>query len=193
MTRLLAVAILLAAMAAPVNAAWKCGGWWWCTMCYPELLQQRQPAAVVRQVTPTIASTPQAAVEVMLAQLDLIPGDVLYDLGCGDGRVLITAVQTYGCKAVGIEIDPAVAEYARQRVREAGCGRITIVTGDARRYDLTQATAVTMYLMPPLMVELMPKLRTTRVATFAHPIPDTQYRQILIDRVTSVYVLEVDQ
>ena len=149
-----------------------------------------QTVAVLSRTLPKIESTPQEIVEVMLAQLQLIPGDTLYDLGCGDGRILITAVKRYGCKAVGIEIDPAVARYARQRVREAGCGRITIVTGDARKYNLTQATAVTMYLMPPLMAELMPKLRTQRVATFAHPIPNTRYRQILIDRTTSVYVLE---
>ena len=152
------------------------------------------PQAVIvaptQVVSPVIDSTPQPIVEVMLAQLHLVPGDTIYDLGCGDGRMLITAVQTYGCKAVGIEIDPAVAAYARQRVREAGCGRITIITGDARRYNLDGATAVTMYLFPPLIKELMPKIKTRRVVSFSHRIPGRKCQQVLIDKFTSIYVLE---
>lgn len=111
----------------------------------------------------------------MVGLLGLKRDDVLVDLGCGDGRILIAAVESSGCKAVGVEIDAQRAEVARRKVREAGLGdSITIVTGDARTFDLRScgATVLTAYLFPELLAELAPKFSQVRVAaTPFHPVP----------------------
>ena len=137
-----------------------------------------------------VESTPQIVVDVMLAELNLKTTDILYDLGCGDGRFLISAVKQYGCKAIGIEIDPEVADIARQNVKNARCGRITIVTGDATKFYLNKADAVVMYLFPPLMTKLMKTIRTDRIATYSHKIPNRLCRELNIDNRYPVYILD---
>jgi hypothetical protein len=94
--------------------------------------------------------------------------------GCGDGRFLIAAVESYGCRALGIEINPATAALARRRVAASPAKeRIRIVVGDARRYDLSQATIVTFYLDPELVAELTPKLTGARaIASYQHDMFD---------------------
>ena len=132
---------------------------------------------------------PAVAVDMMLAALKLTPKDLLYDLGCGDGRILITAVKKYGCRAVGIEIDPQVAAFAKQKVATSGVGaRIRITVGDARKYDLSQATAVTMYLFPDLMRELVPKLSTKRIASYQHKILGIPSKKITAPRGSTIYL-----
>lgn len=144
----------------------------------------------IRHATLTqIDSMPAVAVDMMLAALKLTPKDLLYDLGCGDGRILITAVKKYGCRAVGIEIDPQVAAFAKQKVATSGVGaRIRITVGDARKYDLSQATAVTMYLFPDLMRELVPKLSTKRIASYQHKILGIPSKKITAPRGSTIYL-----
>lgn len=144
-----------------------------------------------------IISTPTEAVDVMLRELALQPTDLLYDLGCGDGRILIAAVKKYRCRAVGIEIDPGVAERARYRVRRAEAdmevpqGRILIVTGDARRFRLSEATAVTVYLFPELIGQLTPKLRSdVRLASYAHEVPGWHGRRVDVPGCQPVWVVD---
>ncbi len=72
-----------------------------------------------RSLAPYVSS-PQRVVDKMLELSGLRPGELLYDLGCGDGRVLITAVQKYRAKAVGVELSPDVAKMARENIRKAG-------------------------------------------------------------------------
>jgi len=135
--------------------------------------------------------TPDAAVQSMLDQLDLGPEDTLYDLGAGDGRILIAAVKRFGCRAVGVEINPRLVRLARQNVRAAGCGRIRVVEGDATKFLYDKADAVTMYLFPNLMAKLVPKIDCP-IVSYSHPIPGRGARRI--DRRGSpVYVTEVRQ
>lgn len=134
-----------------------------------------------------LQATPYEVVAVMLDQLDLGANDVLYDLGCGDGRILIAAVERFGCRAVGIEIDPRVARIARENVRRAGCGRIRIVTGDANRYCLDEADAVTIYLFPETMTKLCPKIETT-IVSYQHKIPGRGRQRRIHCQTGSIYV-----
>jgi len=135
-----------------------------------------------------IASTPHQAVELMLRGLHLTTEDILYDLGCGDGRILIAAVRQYGCRAVGIEVDTKVAAVAERNVTASGVGgRIRIVVGDATRYDLSQATAVTMYLFSDLMEKLVPKLATKRIASYQHKIPGMECRKVAGPNQSTIY------
>ena len=115
---------------------------------------------------------PQEAVNAMLQQVYPLEGEVLYDLGCGDGRILIEAVSSFGCRAVGIEINPETVALAKQNVEDSGFGRILIVQGNVKDYNLDDADVITMYLFPELIEELLPHIRPgTRVVSFEHEIP----------------------
>ena len=109
---------------------------------------------------PQIDSTPHEVVKIMVAALKLTSKDLMYDLGCGDGRALIEAVRQSGCRASGVEIDPRAAAIAKDNVKRAGFAhRIVVTNSDFTRYnDLTRATAVFMYLNPPLIDKILPRL-----------------------------------
>ncbi len=120
-------------------------------------------------------------VEVVVEALRLSwagPGDVLYDLGCGDGRVVVIAARDFGVdEAVGVEVDPLLAEAARYHARRAGVeGRVRILEEDFRRVSLTPATIVYLYLYPSINEALRPKLEAelrpgARVVTIDFPVP----------------------
>lgn len=119
--------------------------------------------------------TPSPVVDRIMETLKLNESDVFADIGCGDGRLLIDAVTLYGCKAVGIEIDPAKAKEARENVEAAGLSdRITVLTGDARKFDPKAygVTAAVAYLYPDLLGQLRPMLETVPVLiTPFHQVP----------------------
>ena len=155
----------------------------WCAMCarnygVPEgfMLIDGPGYGTVVQI-PVIDSTRSVVVRAMLREANIQPTDLLYDIGCGDGRILIEAVRRYGCQAVGIEIDPLRAELARQNVRASGLGRIRIVEGDARRYIMDDRSprppdVVLLYLDERLIAELAPRIsRLARIVSSSHPIP----------------------
>lgn len=122
--------------------------------------------------------TPDKIIADMLNLLDLDPSDKYADIGCGDGRLLIRAYEKYGCKGVGVEIDPDKAEEARQNVKRRGLSdHISIIEGDARDNDKfdpvsLKVTAASAYLYPELLQELLPKLSKIKtVASPFHEIP----------------------
>lgn len=93
--------------------------------------------------------TPQEVVDRMLELARVGPGDLLYDLGSGDGRIVITAAKRYGARAVGFEIDPALVTDSERNIKEAGVEHLAeIREEDIRTVDLSPATVVTMYLYP---------------------------------------------
>ena len=103
--------------------------------------------------------TPQPVVDAMLELADVKPGDVLYDLGSGDGRIPITAAKRYGIRAVGIEIDPDMVAEARANARKAGVAHlVTFVERDLFLADIGEASIVTLYLLDRLNEQLRPKL-----------------------------------
>lgn len=100
----------------------------------------------------------RAAVEVMLHAAGLRPGEKIYDLGCGDGRLLVAAARRWAVQAVGVEISPLVIALAWLRVRLGGV-QVRLVLGDARKVDFRDADAVFCYLMPELLERLEPRFR----------------------------------
>jgi len=100
--------------------------------------------------------------EAVLAMLELAgtaPGDVVYDLGCGDGRIVIAAAKEFGARGVGVEIDPAPLRIALYRARRAGVeDRVRFVRGDLFETDISEATVVTLFLFETLNRRLLPKL-----------------------------------
>ena len=93
--------------------------------------------------------TPQEVVDRMLELAQVSHGDLLYDLGSGDGRIVITAARRYGAQAVGFEIDPALVTDSKRNIKEAGVEALAEIRDqDVRTVDLTPASVVTMYLYP---------------------------------------------
>jgi len=127
-------------------------------------------------LAPTVGS-PEQAVERMLQMANLKPGETLYDLGCGDGRILIAAADHYKVKAVGIEISEHLARRAAEKVKKAGVqDSVTIVHGDFMRTDLSHADVVTLYLATAANERLRPTLErslrpNSRVISYDYPIP----------------------
>jgi len=122
--------------------------------------------------------TPEAVVEAMLQVAGVGKNDIVYDLGCGDGRIPVTAARKYGARGIGIDIDPQRIKEANENVAKNNVGdRVKIVQGDLFEQDLSQATVVTLYLLPSLNVKLMPKLMKelkpgTRIVSHAFDMGD---------------------
>jgi SAM-dependent methyltransferase len=103
--------------------------------------------------------TPQAVVDAMLELAAVKPADVVYDLGSGDGRIVITAAKKYGARGVGVEIDPALVARATAAAAAAGVAdRVRFVTQNLYAADIGEASVVTLYLLQSINERLRPKL-----------------------------------
>lgn len=116
------------------------------------------PPDTIEKDAPFVA-TAQHIVEGMLKVADVSEDDVVYDLGSGDGRIVITAAKEFGARGVGIEIDPELVAKARARARDAGVAdRVEFRQGDLFEADVSEATVVALYLWPEVNIKLRPKL-----------------------------------
>jgi hypothetical protein len=110
--------------------------------------------------------TPDEVVDRMLRMAQVGPNDLVYDLGAGDGKIAIAAAKKFGARSVGIEYNPEMAKFAQGNVDKAGvAGRARIVNGDIFATDFSQATVVTMYLLPALNMKLRPTILSMRPGT----------------------------
>jgi SAM-dependent methyltransferase len=124
------------------------------------------PAAAEVNLDVPFVVTPQRVVDAMLELARVGPEDRLLDLGSGDGRIVITAAARRGTRGVGIEIDPRLVQLARRRAREAGVqDRVRFEVQDLFQTDLSQATVITMYLLPDVNLALRPTLQRLRPGT----------------------------
>jgi SAM-dependent methyltransferase len=118
-----------------------------------------EPRPALRVPDVMYIPTPHDVAEKMLDLARVRKSDVIYDLGCGDGRILIAAAKRFGCRAVGVDIDPLRVEDARRNVRENHVGHlVTIREGDLFQVDLSEATVVTLYLSTRYNTRLIPQL-----------------------------------
>lgn len=105
-------------------------------------------------------ATPQPVVETMLKLANVTEDDVVYDLGSGDGRMVLTAAQQFGARGVGIEIVPELVEQSRSYARLAGVSdRVQFYRADLFDTDLSDATVLSIYLLPEVIERLLPKIR----------------------------------
>jgi SAM-dependent methyltransferase len=110
--------------------------------------------------------TPPAVVAEMLRVASVGPTDVVYDLGSGDGRIVITAAKEFGARGVGIEHDPELVARAAAGAERAGVAhRVKFVRQDLFQADLSEATVITLYLLPIQNHALRPKLQSLRPGT----------------------------
>ena len=115
-------------------------------------LGQREPDVI-------FVATPPAVVRAMLEVAKVTPSDLVLDLGSGDGRIAIAAAKEFGARGVGIEIDAALIDEARENARKAGVAdRVRFLQQDLFQADISEATVVTLYLLPPLNLKLRPRL-----------------------------------
>ena len=115
-------------------------------------LQQKRPEV-------PYVPTPEKVVAEMLKMADVGKDDVLYDLGCGDGRIVITAAKELGCRGVGIDIDPQRIKESQKNAIKAGVSdKVEFLQMDLFDADISQATVVTLYLLSKVNLRLRPKL-----------------------------------
>ncbi len=125
----------------------------------PGGLTGQQTSAAARTPDVHFVPTDTAKVREMLQAAQVNAEDLVYDLGCGDGRIVISAVKKYGARGVCVDIDPVRIKESRSNADTAGVGsRIEFVQGDLFEQDLSRATVVTLYLLPSLNERLRPKL-----------------------------------
>ena len=135
-----------------------------------------QPAAVRAPDVPYEPSPPEV-VTAMLQLADVKKSDVVYDLGSGDGRIVIAAARDFGARAVGIDIDPKRIEESTANARRANVtDRVKFIQGDLFESDFSEATIVTLFLWPHINMKLRPKLMTlrpgTRIVSHVHDLGD---------------------
>ena len=149
------------------------------------LMFQQTAAPPLRAPDVFYLPTPQPVVDAMLKLAAVTDRDVVYDLGCGDGRIPITAAQKYGARGVGIDIDPKRIQEANENAKAAGVtDKVRFLNQDLFTSDFSEASVVTLYLLPSLNEKLMPKLKKelrpgTRVVSHAFDmgtawLPDTR-------------------
>jgi SAM-dependent methyltransferase len=149
---------------------------WWVNACAQPQLKKPDVEYV---------PTPHHVVAEMLRLVAVQPADVVYDLGCGDGRVVITAAKQYNARGVGVDIDPERIEESRANARQAGVvNRVKFLQQDLFETDIREATVVTLYLLPQLNRQLSPKLLSdlrpgTRVVSHDFDMGDWQPDKVI--------------
>jgi precorrin-6B methylase 2 len=144
-----------------------------------------QATATRRSPDVIYVPTPPEVVAAMLKVAKVTKDDVVYDLGCGDGRMVVAAAKDFGARGVGIDIDPQRISEAQANVKQAGVGdRVKIMEADLFEADIHEATVVTLYLLPSLNLKLMPKLLRdlrpgTRIVSHAFDMGDWKPEQTL--------------
>lgn len=142
--------------------------------------------------------TPPEVVSAMLDLAGVTPGDVLYDLGSGDGRVVIEATRKYGVRGVGIDIDPARIAEATENARRAGVAdKVTFIEADLFEADISPASVVTLFLLPTLNVKLQPRLLRelkpgARIVSHAFDMGDWNADREMIVGGRHIYLWTID-
>lgn len=140
-------------IAATIVAALAAGTW---SPAAGQALQQGLPAPA--SLAPYVP-TPQDVVDRMLKLAEVTDKDVVYDLGCGDGRIVITAAKTYGARGVGVDIDSLRVAESESNARKAGVEKlVSFKLQDAMAVDVSKATVVTLYLLSASNMKLRPIL-----------------------------------
>jgi ubiquinone/menaquinone biosynthesis C-methylase UbiE len=147
------------------------------------------------QINPPYVRTPDHVVSAMLKLAGVKASDLVYDLGCGDGRIVISAAKEYGARGVGIDIDPERIQEARDKARKAGVeALVRFEVNDLFAADIHNATVVALYLLPDVNLRLRPKLLKelkpgTRIISHDFNMGDWKPdKQALVDVGSRIYL-----
>jgi predicted O-methyltransferase YrrM len=148
-----------------------------------ELFLGSHGRADAEDLAPWVA-TPQNVVDRMLELARVTAKDIVYDIGCGDGRIVVTAARRYGARGVGIDIDPNMIDESNKNAEAAGVAQLVrFVAMDATKADFSEATVVTLYLLPESNDLLRPIFERqlkpgTRIVSHNYTIPGWEAKQI---------------
>ncbi len=119
-----------------------------------------QPVDITPQLDVPYVPTPMPVVDAMLDLAKVGKSDVVYDLGCGDGRIVVRAASRFGCRGVGVDLNPERVREAKENAVKAGVTKLTrFEVGDVFDFDFSPASVVTMYLLPSVNLKLRPRLQ----------------------------------
>jgi SAM-dependent methyltransferase len=150
--------------------------WWWTGVVTIGIVASLSGQGTQNRSLAPFVGTPLDVVERMLRLARTGPGDLVYDIGCGDGRIVIMAAQKFGARGVGIDIDPTVLARAEADAKAAGVAdRVTFRHQDAMTVDVSDATVVTLYLLAASNAKLRPILTArlrpgARIVTHNYPL-----------------------
>ncbi len=114
---------------------------------------------IARPLDVPYVPTPVPVVDAMLDLAKVSKSDTVYDLGCGDGRIVVRAASRFGCRGVGVDLNPERVKEAKANAAKAGVSALTrFEVGDVFEFDFSAATVVTMYLLPSVNLKLRPRL-----------------------------------
>ena len=115
---------------------------------------------IARPLDVPYVPTPVPVVDAMLDLAKVGKSDIVYDLGCGDGRIVVRAATRFGCRGVGVDLNPERVREAKANASRAGVTELTrFEVGDVFEFDFSAATVVTMYLLPSVNLKLRPRLQ----------------------------------
>ena len=159
----------------------------------------QDPRTFTNKLAPYVAS-PARVVDLMLEMAKIKPGETVYDLGSGDGRIVVAAAGKYKAKAVGVEISPKLVASATAEIEKAGLtGQARVMQGDVLTADFSDADVVTMYLETQLNAKLRPRLEKflktgARVVSHDYPVPGwkaARVEKIEGRRPHTIYLYEI--
>jgi SAM-dependent methyltransferase len=162
-------------------------------LAMPAAAQQAAAPAQLRSPDVIFVPTPQEVVDAMLKLAKVSANDVVYDLGSGDGRLPVTAARVYGARGVGIDIDPQRIREANENAKAANVtDKVRFLNQDLFTTNISEATVVTLYLLPSLNLKLLPKLNSelkpgTRVVSHAFDMGDIKPQQQINVNGRTVY------
>jgi len=159
----------------------------------------QNPGPYTNKLSPYVAS-PAKAVDLMLEMAKIKPGETVYDLGSGDGRIVIAAAGKYKAKAIGIEISPKLVASATAEIERAKLSdQARVIQGDVFQADLSGADVVTIYLDTQSNAKLRPRLerflkRGARVVSYDYPVPG--WKATLVEKIEGrrehpIYLYEI--
>jgi len=149
------------------------------------------------QINTPYVATPYPVVHAMLRLAEAKKSDVVYDLGCGDGRILVEAAKKYGARGVGIDNNPDRIREAQELARREGVAHLlTFHVGDLYDLNLREATLVTLYLLPEVNLKLRPKLQQqlkpgSRIVSHSFNMGDWKPAKIEITEGASMYLWKI--
>ncbi len=164
---------------------------------HPIAAQEFDFSPPVRDPDVGYVPTSPEVVDAMLGLADVSADDIVYDLGSGDGRIVIAAARDYGAKGVGIDVTPRRIREATENAEQAGVSdRVTFIQGDIFVEDFSEATVVTLYLLDELNLRLRPRLLSelkpgTRIVSNTFKMGDWEPEQVRIAGDRFIYIWTV--
>lgn len=168
------------------------------TLCAAIFVAAQDSTSTPPKLDVPYVPTNQKVVDAMLKMAKVTKSDVVYDLGCGDGRIVITAAKVYGATGTGIDIDPERIKEANENAKKANVTKkVKFIEGDLFKQDFSKATVVTLYLLPAINLKLRDQLLAlkpgTRIVSHAFDMGDWEPDETMTVEGSTIYFWTVPE